>query len=181
MTTAHIQGYLNIAVEFVKAIAWPVFGIVIVRQFKGAIVNALDRSKAITLKFAGAEIKVSGEEAAGVLSGILDKILTELLTRDEKRLLLRVLAYPAPPRVDIIFPDFVRVEKHEKSRDEDIAILKMLRALRGVAFIQPQEGGQWEPWKHIEVTDSGRLVGRYRNDVLQGSNVVDADRSAIQH
>ena len=45
-------------------------------------------------------------------------------------------------------------------------MLGQLRALRGVYFLRPVEGGTWQASKHIEVTTLGRLVAKHKREQL---------------
>ena len=159
--SVEIREYLKIFIDLIKVVAWPVFGLVVLSRFKDVIANVLGKSKQIVLKFAGVEINTTTEEASDALSGILgqiDEIVNDLLTPEEVQLFIKIHKHLGSPTVKDFFPDFDRT----KSVNE----LKILRALRGVYFIRPTEGGTWQSDKHIEVTTFGNLVIRYRKELL---------------
>lgn len=132
--SAEIREYLKIIIELVKAIAWPIFGLIILLRFQDVIRNAFGLSKETIIKIAGAEFKLTAAEAADALSDVfseIDSILESHLTEEEKRLFMRIISIPKVLTVQEVFPSFGR------NTDEH----KMLRALRGVYFIRPIEGG----------------------------------------
>jgi hypothetical protein len=157
--SAEIRRYCEIVIELLKAIAWPLFGVVVIIRFQEVIKNAFSRSKETTIKIAGAEFKLTAGEAADALSDVfneIDSILESHLTKEEKVLFLKVIRAPKTLMVEDLFPGFKRdTDQH-----------KMLRALRGVYFIRPVEGGTWRSEKHIELTNLGRLVARHKKDIL---------------
>jgi hypothetical protein len=154
-----IRQYLEIAVELLKTIVWPFIVIILLLRFQDVIRNAFSRSKETFIKIGGAEFKLTAGEAADALSDVfneIDSILESHLTREEKKLFLKIISVPKTLAVQDLFSGFRR------DTDEH----KMLRALRGVYFIRPVEGGTWKTDKHIEVTNLGRLVARHKRDVL---------------
>jgi hypothetical protein len=167
MNTA--QEYLSIAVDLVKASLWPLFGLVVIREFKGVITDSLDHSNKMTLKFAGIELEISKEDAAQTLSDYLDATL-RLVKPQQRRLFQRLLAYSTPPTVEDVFPAF----DHKTSIEE----LTTLRSLRGAALIRPEPDGFWTPKSLIVITSAGRFVARYKQSILQGDAIVTDKPSA---
>lgn len=156
---AKLSEYFEILVDFLKTLAWPVSVVIILFYYKNEIIQLLQGSQETVIKIPGAEFKVRAKEVTDALTDIfseIDTILKSHLTQEQKNLFLRILSVPTSPKVEDIYPGFVR-ETHKH---------KMLRALRGVYFIRPVEGKQWEANKHIEVTNLGRIVARHKRDAL---------------
>lgn len=157
--SAEVRAYLALVVDLLGAVAWPITLAFVLVKFRDIIAGAVGRSKELILKIAGAEIKLTGAEAADALSDLfaeLDTVLDSHLTAEERAFFLRVLSLPRVPTVSELLPDFQRNTPEHK----------MLRALRGVYFIRPSEGGPWQANKHVQVTTLGRIVAQHKRDRL---------------
>lgn len=156
---SEIREYLKIIVELIKVLIWPGLIAILLWRFKYLIDNVVHRSNEVSVKAFGTEFKLTRTEATETLSAIFNEIesaFKKRLTADEKMLFLKILDFPKPPSVEDVLPDFKREEQQ----------LKMLRALRGVGFINPVEGKEWTSEKHIEVTNLGKIIARYKRDIL---------------
>jgi hypothetical protein len=154
--------YLQLLIDLLKAVAWPATVFLLVWGFRGSLRQAISRSRETVIKMAGAEIRLTASEAVDAVSDIfseVDAILRDHLTTQEKHLFSKIVRASRALAVEDLFPGFQR----------DPEQLKMLRALRGVYFIRPVEGGRWQPGKHVEVTSFGRLVARHRSESLSPS------------
>lgn len=160
--STEIREYIKLLIDLLKATAWPIALAALLIYYRSIIANALSRSKELLIKIAGNEFKLTTTEATSALTDIfgeIDVLVRDHLTTDEKLLLLKVGGF-TPYQYTVI--EAVPTFTHELNSPT----LKMLRALRGAYLVRPLEGGKWRPEKHIQLTNFGSLVLKYKREAL---------------
>ncbi len=163
---AEFRSYIKILIDPVKEFAWPVSVTIILIYYKDEITQLFQSNQETVMKIGAVEVKMTAKQANDALSEIfreIDTILKSSLSSEEKELFLRILTSVNPPKVGDIWPDFTRGSNEHK----------MLQNLRGVYFIRPVKGGKWEKDKYIQITQLGRIVERYKQDILRQQSSSD--------
>lgn len=69
--------------------------------------------------------------------------------------------YSEAPHVGDTIPNFDRAKKEWAESNEGKEMLGMLRALKGIGFIEPLNGGQWQKDSKIVITEIGKEFKKY--------------------
>lgn len=134
--------------------------VVILLAFKRQFGDLMARASKVSIHLGrSVSFEVDGatvQDAFRDLFTEMDTVVRTLLTVDERSLFLKIVDGNKDVSVQEVMGGF--------NREPDK--LKRLRALRGVSFIRPKEGGNWQADKTIQVTTLGRLVGTHMREAL---------------
>lgn len=126
--------------------------IVFVIVFKRRINALLSRATKMELKLTGIAIEAPIQE----FQRMYETMYSKLLKKSHIELYCNVMETKGTPTVIEMIPDFDRQSEEWVKSEHGKEKLGMLRALRGLGFVEPKEGGKWKPEKHIVVTEFGR-------------------------
>ena len=146
-----------------EAFAWPLAVVVIVVAFMllyHSPVGDMVR-KVHHINWKEGIVVFRTNEIDQTLQGMLNELQesTKNIGEDEVLKLKEIMSRPSGTyTVQQLFPIF--------SHDDNNPALKTLRKLRDAQFIRPQDGGQWQKEKLIEIKPFGALIWRRLSDKL---------------
>ena len=141
----------------IRTIGAVVCFIVFVAYFKRNIAAMLARATKIEFKLFGILIEAPAQE----FLLMFERMYSKLLQESHVEFYRKVVRKKESPEVIEMIPDFNRQSEDWLESDRGKEVLGMLRALRGLGFIEPKEGGKWQSDKHIVITEFGSEMYRY--------------------
>ena len=112
----------------------------------------INRAQKVKISLTGIEFEASGDEFAQ----LFEKTYSHLLKRTHLEFFSGLFAYDNPPTVIKVIPGFDRESKEWGKSEEGKKAIGMLRALRGLGFIEPKNGGEWKSDSNIVLTEFGK-------------------------
>jgi hypothetical protein len=135
------------------AIAPLVFFIVVIVLLR----QQIKKARKISISVKGLLIEGPGQDFAN----LYEKMYTKLLKEDHIKFYRTLLDFGRPPTVKEIIPDFNRESSDWRESARGREVIGMLRALRGLGFIEPKEGGEWKSDTHVMITEFGKEMHNY--------------------
>ena len=139
---------MQLSDEVIISILAFLFLIVIALLFR----KTINRAKKVKISLTGIEFEASGDEFAR----LFEKTYSYLLKREHIEFFIRLFEYENPPEVHKVIPGFSRDSEEWVKSDVGKKAIGMLRALRGLGFIEPKGGGEWRSDSHILLTGFGK-------------------------
>ena len=102
-------------------------------------------------------IEAPGQEFANLYERMYSKLLKESHIKFYKDLMKK----NSLPTVIEMIPGFNRELKEWYSSDKGKHAIGMLRALRGLGFIEPEGGGEWQKETKIRITEFGKEMKKF--------------------
>ncbi len=137
---------------FIAASFWPFVVLFLGIYYK----KTIDSRKQVSIKMLpGVEISLGEKEAKGNLGQLFSElycVYNRLLNTRHKKFFINLLHRADPSTVQEMIPDFDRNNRQH---------IGMLRGLRGLGMIEPEQGGTWKKETVILVTDFGRKFGTF--------------------
>jgi hypothetical protein len=162
---------LEIAVEFFKAVAWPLAAVAIVYMLRGTFQNFIDRIRLVTLKGYGGKASFTIGEVQDVLQQLVQETVesakglddVEGLDEVDRRLFNAVRNAKSGPSVQNITEQVFGADKVFSRRSDEH---KHFQELRDRNLIRPEEGGSWKGDKHPVLTGFARVVLKVKPTVF---------------
>ncbi|MDH3649091.1 MAG: hypothetical protein OEQ53_05370 [Saprospiraceae bacterium] len=129
------------------------FFIIIALIFK----NTIKKAKKVKISLTGIEFEASGDEFAR----LFEKTYSYLLKREHIEFFRELFEYESPPIVNKVIPGFNRDSEEWNKSKEGKKAIGMLRALRGLGFIEPKGGGRWKSGSTIVLTEFGKEFNKH--------------------
>ncbi len=114
--------------------------------------NKINSAKKVKISLTGIEFEASVDEFAQ----LFEKTYSHLLKRAHLEFFSELFDYDNPPTVIRVIPGFDRESKEWGKSEKGKKSIGMLRALRGLGFIEPKDGGKWKSDSVIVLTEFGK-------------------------